>query len=397
MTMPRDPPRSLMFVFALLLSCCWWIDTVSAACGDDYNLNYHAERSKLDICSIEDTLSKELKMLTNWGNRPVWIDNDRFIFLSNTVSDIYMFNIPNNTITLLTDYSHSGFCRLGVLPNKDLLVHGPSTGPQPPRDPLKINQPGTRFTADMFIIKGPNYNEKPIPLNVHAWEGIAVSAETNRIVWSDTASPFFGSNIIETFFNYLLAPSNLWTGFLEYDANGNPSITQQEIILSKCWFFCWEFYEVQNFRGANDQEVLFNAYGPTAEGSSDMLIYNFEQGQVSRLNTDPLGYNEWEGVHPDYSRSFFERAPDASRFSGPTKIDMYLWDFASQATIPFSIFRREDNFDLANCAFSPDATVVLCDGDSDARLPDEQSTPGYAVGIVMIDYALWLQNPVPFT
>lgn len=334
--------------------------------------------------------------MTNWGNRPQWIDNNRFIFLSNTVSDIYLFDIPSNTITLLTDYPHSGFCRLEVLPNKDLLVHGPSSGPQPPNDPLKIYQEG-RWTADMFVIKGPNYNEPAIPLNVHAWEGIAISKVSNRIVWSDTAKPFFGSNIFESFFNYLLAPSNLWTGLLEYDADGNPSITQQEKILSKCWFFCLEFYEVQSFRGANDEQILYNAYGPTAEGSSDMLIYNLETGKSDKLPTGPLGYNEWEGIHPDYSRAFFERDPDASRVSGPKKIDMNLWDFDTSTVIPFSTFRREDNFDIANCAFSPDATTVLCDGDSDDRLPDESGTPGYAVGIVMIDYSLWLQNPVNFS
>jgi len=393
--------RFVLFL-ALVLPACGEIDahgreslpsvpSALAGCEGDYNLDYHEQRGKLDICSIEDQLPDAINILINWGNRPNWIDNDSFVFLSNAVGDVYRMDLGSNTVRLLTGhFAHSGFARVHVLSNGDLLLHGPHSNPQPPSDPLVIYEKG-RFNGYMSILKAP-YDGVPIPLNVHAWEGIAVSRESDLIAWSDTDKPFFGANIIETALNYILGHSNLWTGVLVYDDNGIPAITQRKRILCKqCRWGDFTFYEPQDFKGTEDQKLLFSAYGPTAEGSSDMFVYNFKKGKAVKKPADPLGYNEWEGIHPQYDRAFYERDPDASNFSGPEHIDSWIWNFSTKSPQAFSRFRREDGFSIGNAVFSPDGRWVLMSADS--PLGNESNTPGYSVGIVLIDYKSWEANP----
>lgn len=384
-------PMKSAFIFAYLILTTTLFSSGSwAACGDSYNLNHHHVSGKLDICSIENELSSELNLLINWGNRPVWIDNDTFVFLSNTVGDVYQMDLPSNTVTLLSGhFKHSGFARVHALANGDLLLHGPTSGSQPPMDPLVINEEG-RFTGDMFILKAP-YSGLPIPLGVHAWEGIAVSSKSNQIAWSDVNKPFFGRNIIESGLNYMFGRSNLWTGTIEYNQSGIPSITNKKKILSK---YPLTFHEPQDFKGSNDQKLLFSMYGPGAEGSSDMFVYNLETGSYKKKPSEDLGYNEWEGIHPDYSRAFYERDPDASQTSGPGHIDTYLWDFKNKVSIPFSHFRRDDGFSIGNSVFSPDGNWILMSTDS--ALGNEVNAPGYSVGIVLIDYQAWLASPQVF-
>ena len=358
-----------------------------AACGDDYNLDYHASLGKLDICNIEHELPEAVTILTNWGARPVWVDNTSFVFLNNMVGDVYMMDIGSNTVRLLTGhFAHAGFTRAQPLPNGDLLLVGPSSGPQPPMEPLELYERG-RFEGDMFVLKKP-FNGQPVPLGVHAWEGVAVSRKSNRIAWSDTDKPFFGSNLIETGLNYLLGRSNLWVGELVYDRSGKPSLVNRRIVKRK---FGLVFYEPQDFRGHWDQELLYSAYGPGAEGSSDTYVYNFFWNWSWKKPWYSWGYNEWEGVSPDFKRAFIERDPEATEFSGPGHIDAWLWDFASGKPIPFAQFRRADNFSLGNAVFSPDGRYVLMS--ADASLGDAPDAPGYSVGIALIDYKGWLANP----
>jgi len=383
---------SLFFGLLLLNSCSWrLICVVSAGCDDDYNLDHHHVTGKLDICSIEDELPDEVQILINWGSRPEWIDGERFVFRSNSVGDVYLMDLNTNTVRLLTGhFAHSGFARVQALRNGDLLLNGPSSGPQPPEDPLVIYEEG-RFIGDLYLLKGPDYDGRPVPLNVHAWEGLAVSRISNRIAWSDTNKPFFGRNIIETGLNYIFGRSNLWTGIVVYDDDGVPSITERTKILSKGWFN-FVFYEPRAFKGGEDQELLFSAYGPTSEGSSDSFVYKFSKRKAVQEPLDPLGYNEWENIHPQYNQAFYERGEDATRFSGPgSNLDLWIWDFATQSSQLFSQFRRDDEFGIGNANFSPDGRRVLLPADS--PLGNESRTPGYAVGVVLVDFESWQANP----
>lgn len=380
-----------MFSFFLLLTiCCGWIfsDFVSAGCEDAYNLDAHAEYNKLDVCTIEDELPEGMQVLINWGCRPVWIDDNRFTFLSNIVGDVYLMDIARNEVTLLTGhFSHAGFTRVHPLDNGDLLLVGPREGPElssVSTSSMEVYEVG-RFDGFMSILKAP-YDGEPYPLDTHAWEGVAISRETNRISWSDTNKPFFASNIFFTALNYIFAPSNLWTGLIVYDDNGVPSLAEKEVFHRKGWFN-FVFHEPQDFRGSNDEEVLFSAYGPMAEGSSDMWIYSLKENRVINEMNQNLAYNEWEGIRPQYDVALFERDPDANNFSGSSRIDMYKWDFLTKTAQVYTKFRRDDEFGLSNAAFSNDGRWVLM---SCKPGPD---SPGFAIGIVLVDYENYQYTP----
>jgi len=128
-----------------------------------------------------------------------------------------------------------------------------------------------------------------------------------------------------------------------------------------------------------------------------MYTYDFVGGKKRKVFAGPFGgYEEWEGQNPSFENAFFENDPDASRFSGPSGIDLYLWDFDRETELAFSVFRRNDNFHLANPKISPNGKWVAIDADSNDRMPEEKSTPGYAVGIVLVDFEKWLAKPQTF-
>ena len=370
---------SIIFLLSLCSLVCLF---VSAGCGDPYNRDDHAQNGKLDICSIEEELPEDIKIMINWGSRPVWIDDHRIAFLNNVVGDVYMMDMEQNNVTLLTGhFAHAGFSRVHVLRNRDLLLVGLLEGQLPssltvsPYVPYVVG----RFNGNMFLLKVP-YDEAPYPFNVHAWEGVAVSRQTDRIAWSDTSVSFFGANLFISLIYYLFYPSNLWTGVIVYDENGEPSLTEQKIIHSKGWFD-FVFNEPQDFRGDNDEELLFSKYGPCAEGSSDMWIYDLtENRNYNAVPKETLAYNEWEGISPGYDEALFERDPNATRFSGPSLIDMYVWNFASQQSQIYTQFRRSDGLCFTNAVFSPNGRWVLM-GAKPGKI-----TPGFTVGIVLIDF-----------
>ena len=353
---------------------------VSAGCGDSYNRDDSAQFKKPDICSLSEDLPDAIQVLINWGCRPVWIDEHSFAFLSNIVGDVYVMDLEVNNVTLVTGhFSHAGFSRVYALRNKDLLLVGSTQGQLPTLlNPYQVYEEG-RFNGNMFILKAPYYDQDPYPLNAHAWEGVAVSGQSDRIAWSDTNVPFFGSHIFFTLLLYLFGGSNLWTGVIVYDDLGVPALVEQTIIHRKGWL-SFMLNEPQDFRGLQDEELLFSTYGPGAEGRSDMWIYDLTAKRAYREVTADLAYNEWEGIGPAFDVALFERDPTATLFSGPSYIDMYVWDFASKNAQVFTQFRRSNGFGLSNAVFSVDGKWVLM------GVTLEHSSPGFTTGIALVDF-----------
>ena len=350
-----------------------------AACDDEYNLT-----NKLDICSIQEEMGPSYKVLTNWGTKPEWLNNHQFVFVSNLVGDIYLMDLNKNKVDILTGhFQHSGFTRAHTLPSGDLLLLGPSDGQQPPEDPLTMYDDG-QFTGDLWIFEAP-FDGTPYPLqrevsysflwwqftklvNINAWEGVAVSQESNRIVWSDTKTPFYGSNIIETGLNYILKPSNLWKGEIQYNEEGVAIISNAQKIVKKSQLG-FVFLEPQNFKGAHDEQLLFEAYGPTSEGSSNTYIYD-----------------EWEGIAPDYHQAFVEVDANANNFSGPSAVKLHLYDFTTKTLSPFIEFSNpniNEYFFVHEPVFSPDGNHVLMTTAS--HFGNEFNGPGYGIGTILVD------------
>lgn len=355
----------------------------NADCGDSYNLTHHNVTGKLDICDIEPQLDSKFRILTNWGTKPEWLNKTQFAFVSNQIGDIYLMDLETNTVSNLTGhFEHSGFTRVHKLKNGDLLLLGPSSGPQPPIDPLVIYDNG-QFTSDLWVLKAP-YDEPPVPLNVHAWEGIAVSTESNRIAWSDTRKPFYGKNLFFTGLNYIFARSNLWMGEIDYDDVGTPYINHIEKLVRK-YEVGLVFFEPQNFKGENDEQLLFEAYGPTSSGTSDTYIYDFTLESHRKIHTAE-GYNEWEGISPDYKKAFVEVDPTATNISGPSAVDLYVYDFVEQELSTIFVNSHDPlmhGFHVHEPVFSPDGNLALMA--TGGATGNEFNSPGYGIGIVLFD------------
>jgi len=293
-------PQSVAALLLLFL-CATTVGVVQGACGDAYNRDDHLAKNKLDICSIQDELPDAIEILTNWGSRPQFIDSNRIVFLGNVVGDVFLLDLETNEVRLLTGhFTHAGFLRVHVLRNGDLLLHGPSSGPQPPLDdPLTIYDVGSHEAGAMSVLQAPLYNAPPVPLGAHAHFGIAVSRVSNRIAWSNDniEAAWLGpnGNFLSGIWAYLFGQSNIMTAIIAYDeTTGLPSLTQQKTIVHK-WWFDPSSYEPQDFRGSQDEELTYSQYSILASGFSNMHIYNFEKKWSTRPTLDELGYDEWEG------------------------------------------------------------------------------------------------------
>jgi hypothetical protein len=373
--------------------------SVEEGCNAPYNLTHHGDTGKLDICTIEHTLGY-FKVLTNWGTKPEWLNERQFVFLSNQISDVYLMDIEKNTVRNLTgQFTHAGYTRAHRLNTGDLLLVGPVSGPQPPDDPLVIYDKG-QFNGSMWVFESP-FDRPPYLLKmkttsgrmtpIPAWEGIAVSKESNRIVWSDTRTPFFGGTIIQTGWNYFFKRSNLWIGKFVHRP-GASYMDKSRKIVSK-YTIGPVFLEPQNFIGRDDKYVSFSAYGPSSTGSGNTFLYDVKEDRVIRTHIGK-GYEEWEGVAPDYQKSFVENEADASRFIGPQAVELYLHDFATHQTTRFSFFQddhqREDGFYLHEPVFSPDGTHALFATGGGGGW--EINSPGYGIGIVLLDVEDYLES-----
>jgi len=371
-----------------------------AACDDDYNISHHHVTGKLDICSIQEEMGSSYQVLSNWGTKPEWLNDSQFVFLNNLIGDVYMMDLDSNEISSITShFMHSGFTRAHPLPSGDLLLMGPSSGPQPPLDPMEMYDKG-QFTGDLWVLEAP-FTGTPYPLqrevtkhvwwwtettmvNIHAWEGVAVSQETNQIVWSDTNVPFYATNIIETGINYFTKRSNLWLGEINYNTEGRAVLENAHEIVKKTQIG-GVYLEPQNFKGYQDEQVLFTTYGPTSEGSGDTYIYDIQEDKIIRQFT-AYGYDEWEGIAPDYSKAFVEVDSEATRFTGPVKVKLNLFDFVTSTLTPFVEFADpsiNEYFYVHEPVFSPDGTRVLMT--TGGLQGNEFNGPGYGIGLVLVD------------
>ncbi len=289
------------------------IEVVFDACAQQDHparLTNHESLGQVDHCADAPSLAPGWTLLTNWGTKPEWLTPTTFVFVSNLVGDVYEMDIETGEIQSRTaHFQHAGFTRVHVLSNGDLLLLGPTSGPQPPLEPLVPYDVGM-WTGKLFVLRKP-YDKAPIPLGVHGWEGIAVSRETMEIAWSTTAVPFWvantdGSvNLGETALAYANEPSEIQIGTIEYDTEGGARIVNARALISK------EdvgpvFLEPQDFVGPGDASLLISAYG-VVDGFSNRLIVDVATGEFAEPDSPRgPGYDEWEGILPGQQVAFLE-------------------------------------------------------------------------------------------
>ena len=120
-----------------------------------------------------DDLPPGVSVLTDFGQRPDWSpDGTTIVFLDDSpLGDVWTVDVDSGETTNLTEsFDHRGFSRAYYLSNGDLLLCGPTSGPEPTRERPEAG----RFTGVMSVLRAP-FDEPPVSLGVSCWEGMATS------------------------------------------------------------------------------------------------------------------------------------------------------------------------------------------------------------------------------
>ena len=154
----------LLLIFAVLYLVFASVPSVSSIYSDAYYeetedldltkpfLDHHQLTGKLDIRKKEAGLGNGFSVITNWGTKPEWINNEEFVFISNQMGDVFLADIHHkNPIRNLTKgFEHAGFTRAFVMTNGDLLLLGNMNVKKCIKDPLKIYDL-VQFNGELYL------------------------------------------------------------------------------------------------------------------------------------------------------------------------------------------------------------------------------------------------------
>src|SRR5262249_23474528 len=146
---------------------------------------------------------------------------------------------------------HRGFSRAYYLHNGDLILCGPTSGPEP----SDAQPEAGRFTGVMSVLRKP-YTGTLQPLGMPCWEGIAPSRRSNRIAWNRSDIDYTDTDLAQRVVNGV---SEIWTGVVRYD-DGKAHLADVERVVDRSEVSPIAVLEAQGFRGKRDREVMFTAY-----------------------------------------------------------------------------------------------------------------------------------------
>jgi len=158
-----------------------------------------------------DELPAHISLVVPFGQRPDWSRDGRtLLFLDGAVAgDVWTVDVATGERRNLTGgfTNHQGFARAHFLPEGDILLCGPTSGPTPtPERP----EDG-RFNGVLWVLRAP-FREPPRPLGMACWEGVAVSKHSREIAWNRSHIDYTDPNLI---LQVAFGISEIWTGTLE--------------------------------------------------------------------------------------------------------------------------------------------------------------------------------------
>lgn len=237
-----------------------------------------------------DKLPSNIQLISRTGMRPDWSpDQKQLVYLDKPLGQIHLYDFATKASRKVSAaFPNFGFTRVQFLVNGDLLLCGPS------REVPPSKAGAGRFESVMWVYRAP-FTAPPQALGTPCWEGIAVSRKTSRVAWTrsdlrfDTTPP-------KDFY------SEIWTGDIGYDAQGRAYLHNVAKALDRSQMPYESALEVQDFRGANDEELILTGYG----GPLDVFGYNLKTRQLRNYSNSPV-YEEAEGISPDGKWILVER------------------------------------------------------------------------------------------
>jgi len=231
-------------------------------------------------------------LISAFGERPVFSpDGSKIAFIGKSYGDAFEYDMKTGTTRNLTAHSpHHGILRVQYLADGSFLL-------LTPRFPAATREE-TRFSRVEMFWMDAQATRAPMPLGKTVFEGIATSAKSNLIGWSEIA-------IDRT---QKTAPSTtVYTGKVVV-AGGKARLIDQKTVIktSEC------LSEAQDFV-PGDKAMTMPCYTYGKDERSEVRSVELATGRVTRYPTRPDQYSEVEGLFPDGKRTLVECADDRKK------------------------------------------------------------------------------------
>jgi len=226
-----------------------------------------------------ENLPPNIEMLTHFGERAdISPDNQRVAFMGKSFGDAMVIDLKTRIIQCLTcNVPGAAFLRVMHLVTGDYLLIGPDHFEN-------ISVSRARDNELWFLSKARG--SKPVKLGQKMSEGAAISKQSLRIAFSQTAAQAPD-----------LAPeaSRLMVADLDLSAGTPKLINKKTVYASKdrsCVLEAQDFY-------ANDSKMIFTCYEAQGTFAASVMGLDLATGQVTNFSQAPGTYNEPEGIFPD--------------------------------------------------------------------------------------------------
>jgi len=316
-----------------------------------------------------DDLPSGVRVLTDFGQRPDWSpDAKQIVFLDGSpLGNVWTVEVETGKTRELTAGSERGYSRAYYLSNGDLLLCGPTSGPEPTPDRPEMG----RFTGVMSVMRAP-FRDAPEPLGVPCWEGMATSDSSMQIAWNRSDIDYTDPNLAG---RVVYGITEIWTGEIR-DVDGRATVVNARQVLDRDTVGVFGVLEVQDFRPPDDRELIFTVY---AYQSGEVFGFDLKTGAV-RNYSNSSAYEEVEGMTPDGDAAYVERDLEYTG-TDPSALDIWRLTLADNQWERITEFNRWAPYYASNASVSPDGDELAF------QLSIDGETEGQGAGILLMDLA----------
>jgi hypothetical protein len=320
-----------------------------------------------------DDLPPHIELLSDTGLRPDWSpDGTQLVVLEGApLGEVAVIDVESGKRRIVSDhFEHRGIARAHFLHNGDLLLCGPTSGPEPSPERPEAG----RFTGVMSVLRAP-FDEAPQPLGVSCWEGIAPSRTSMRVAWNRSDIDYTDEDIADRVINGV---SEIWSGVIRY-RKGRAYLSGVERMVERNAVSPIAVLEVQGFRGEDEDELIFTAYAH--EGGEVMGVElgdDVPAGGATNYSNSSV-YEEVEGIAPDGETVLVERDLESTSIPGPLDIWRLPLDGPGEFERLTFFNRYRGGHYASNPSYSPDGETIAF------QLSFDGPVEGAGQGILLFD------------
>jgi hypothetical protein len=326
------------------------------------------ERGTLDGSPLDD-LPDDVRQLVDFGQRPDWSpDGSEIVFLdASPLGNVWSVDVATGETRELTGHLDQQFTRAYHLSNGDLLLCGPTSGPEPSAEQPEAG----RFTGVMSVFRAP-FDGVPEPLGISCWEGMATSSSSMRIAWNRSDIDYTDDDLADRVINGI---TEIWTGEVR-DVGGVAAVVGARKVLDRDTLGFLSVLEVQGFRPPDDEELLFTTY---AYQGGEVFGLELATGEV-RNHSNSSAYEEAEGIDPSGDSVLVERDLVYEDLT-PGALDIWRLQLDDGSFERLTTFNRWAPYYASNPSISPDGSTLAF------QLSIDGEVEGRGDGILLMDLA----------